>query len=133
MIVVLDTNVLISGIFWSGSPSQVLKLWEAQKFKLATSPEIIDEYRRVGGELGRKHLGIVVDRIIDLIAFNSDIYAIELPKAPICRDPDDDKFLVCALAAKAKYIVTGDKALLELDGYLGLKIVRPGPFLKVFG
>ncbi|MFZ4404204.1 MAG: putative toxin-antitoxin system toxin component, PIN family [Pseudobdellovibrionaceae bacterium] len=70
--------------------------------------------------------------IIDLIIFNSEIFAVNVPKTPICRDPDDDKFLMCALSSKAKYIVTGDKALLDLDGYEDIKIIKPGPFAKIF-
>jgi putative PIN family toxin of toxin-antitoxin system len=131
VIIVLDTNVLVSGIFWSGPPSKILRLWEARKFKLATSLEIIEEYRRIGQELGRRRPGTNIDAIIDLIAFHSEVYEIELPSPSICRDPDDDKFLACALAAKAKHIVTGDKALLELDGYGGLKILKPGPFMMI--
>lgn len=130
MIVVLDTNVLISGIFWSGAPNRILKLWQEQRFKFAISLEIIDEYRRVGQELGRKYSQIDVDGIIDLIVFHSHIFAVVPPSSPICRDPDDDKFLVCALAAKAKYLVTGDKALLDLNGYGGIEIIQPGPFVR---
>ncbi len=130
MTIVLDTNVLISGIFWSGSPNKILKAWQDGRFKLAVSLEIIEEYRRIAQELRRKHPQVNVDGIIDLIAFNSEIFAVEPLKEPICRDPDDDKFLICALGAKAKYIVTGDKALLELDGYGGIKIIQPGPFAR---
>lgn len=130
MTVVLDTNVVMSGIFWSGPPYEILKAWHAKKFKIAVSLEIIEEYRRVGQELGQKFPQIQVNDLIDLIAFNSDIYSVNLPTEPICRDPDDDKFLICGLAAKASHIVTGDKALLELNGYGGMKIVKPGPFAK---
>lgn len=131
MTVVLDTNVLISGIFWSGSPNKILKLWQEGRFKLAVSLAIIEEYRRITQELRRKYPALpVIDGIIDQIAFNSEIFSVEPPKGPICRDPDDDKFLICALAAKAKYIVTGDKALLELDGFGGIKIIQPSPFLR---
>lgn len=130
MTVVLDTNVVISGIFWSGPPHEILKAWQAKKFKMAVSLEIIEEYRRVGQEIGHKFPKVQVNEIIDLIAFNSDIYSVKTPATPVCRDPDDDKFLFCGLAAKATYIVTGDKALLDLDGYDGIKIVKPGVFAR---
>lgn len=94
MTVVLDTNVVISGIFWSGPPGKILKAWHDGKFKLAVSLEIIEEYRRVGDELGRKFPHVNVSGIIDLLAFNSDIYGIDPQSAAICRDPDDDKFLL---------------------------------------
>jgi putative PIN family toxin of toxin-antitoxin system len=130
MTVVLDTNVVVSGIFWSGPPHEILKAWQNKQFKIAISLEIIDEYRRVGQELGNRFPKIQVNEIIDLIAFNSDIYSVKTPAAPVCRDPDDDKFLFCGLAANATYIVTGDKLLLELNGYGGIKIIKPGLFLS---
>ena len=77
MTIVLDTNVLISGVFWSGAPSVILKKWQAKEFKIAVSLEIIEECRRVGQELGKKYPAVNISSIIDLIAFNSEIYAVE--------------------------------------------------------
>jgi len=54
MKVVLDTNVLVSGIFFSGPPAEILRAWSQGKFKLVLSPEIIDEYTRVSAELADK-------------------------------------------------------------------------------
>ena len=48
---------------------------------------------------------------------------------PVCDDPDDDKFIACAISGRAKYIVSGDKHLLKESGYEGLKIVTPRQFL----
>ena len=58
MKVVLDTNVLVSGIFFSGPPSWVLRAWSQGKFYLVISPEILDEYTRVSAELAVKFAGI---------------------------------------------------------------------------
>ena len=49
----------------------------------------------------------------------------------VCSDPDDDKFVAAALAGRAPMVATGDKALLRIDGYQGLKILTPAAFLKV--
>jgi len=51
---------------------------------------------------------------------------------PVCEDPDDDKFLACALAAKAHIVISGDKHLLEVNGYKGVEIMRPREFLDRF-
>ena len=48
---------------------------------------------------------------------------------PVCDDPDDDKFIACAISGRAKYIVSGDKHLLKEFGYAGLKIVTPRQYL----
>lgn len=52
MKVVLDTNVLISGIFWKGTPRKILDEWSKGKFQLVVTPNIFTEYQRVGEELG---------------------------------------------------------------------------------
>ena len=49
----------------------------------------------------------------------------------VCTDPDDDKFLACALAASAKVICSGDKALLKTSGYRGIKVLTPGQLLAL--
>lgn len=51
-------------------------------------------------------------------------------KEPISCDPDDDKFIACALAAKIKIIISGDKDLLTVSGYQGVNIIQPGTFVK---
>lgn len=55
------------------------------------------------------------------------VQAPPLPK-PVCEDPDDDKFIACALAGDAKVITSGDKHLLTVSGYAGIEILRPGRF-----
>jgi predicted nucleic acid-binding protein len=56
-VVVIDTNVLVSGIFWKGKPYQVIESWEQGAFKLLASPEILEEYRRVLEDLSKRHPG----------------------------------------------------------------------------
>ncbi len=52
----------------------------------------------------------------------------DLPE-PVCVDPDDDKFLACALASKVKYIISGDKHLLQVTGYRSIEVIRPSEFI----
>lgn len=54
MRVIMDTNVLVSGIFFSGPPFQILNAWQQQKLQLVLSPEILAEYQRVAIILGEK-------------------------------------------------------------------------------
>jgi len=52
--------------------------------------------------------------------------------APVCRDPDDDKFIACALASKSKLIVSGDKHLLKVSGFRGVRILKPRDFVDTY-
>ncbi len=54
-----------------------------------------------------------------------------VPGVKVCRDPHDDKFIACALATGAQYVVTEDKDLLELDGYEGLRCASPAEFAQL--
>ncbi|MGB6867638.1 MAG: PIN domain-containing protein, partial [Candidatus Aminicenantaceae bacterium] len=57
--------------------------------------------------------------------------AFDLPK-PVCADPDDDKFIECAIGGKAEVIISGDKHLLKASGYLGLEVMTPREFVDKF-
>ena len=98
MKVVLDTNVLISGIFFSGPPHQILNAWRDGKVQLAVSQEILSEYWRVGEALAEEFPAIDLRPILDLVTIEAELYvAKDLPE-PLCSDPDDDKFLACAIS-----------------------------------
>ena len=131
MDIILDTNVFISGIFWSGPPYQILKAWQNHKIGLIVSQEIIDEYDRVSKELSEEYPRIDLTPFIELLAINSSIYIPLKLAAPISRDPDDDKFIACALTAGVKIIVSGDKDLLTVSGYQGINVIKPGAFVKL--
>jgi putative PIN family toxin of toxin-antitoxin system len=128
--IVLDTNVFISGVFFSGPPNQILAAWRDGKIKLVASAEILEEYRRVGHELDSRFGGVDVEPFLALVAVAGEIVlAPALPK-PVCEDPDDDKFIACALASRCKVIVSGDKTLQKASGHLGIEIVRPRRFVE---
>ena len=61
MKIVLDTNVLVSGIFFTGPPSKILRAWSRGKVQLVVTPEILDEYRRVVIELHDKFHGNLLE------------------------------------------------------------------------
>lgn len=132
MRIILDTNVLISGIFFSGPPFEILKAWRDDKVQLVLSPEILDEYYRISNLLREQFPGIDVEPILNMIAINSEIIQDSALDAQVCDDPNDDKFLACALAGNTKVIVSGDKHLLRLSGYQEIAIVRPAKFVDEY-
>ncbi len=129
MFVVVDTNVLVSGIFWSGPPSGIVNAWQRNRFELALSSEIFDEYKRVADILAKKYPAVHLNQIIDLIVRNASVFTPVILPDQISSDPDDDKFIACALASNAKYIVSGDDDLLSLKKYMGVDIVKPKWFI----
>ncbi len=130
MKIILDTNVFISGIFWSGAPYQILKAWQQGKIGLVMSQEILNEYDRVTKALSEKYPTIDLSPFIELLAIHAEIHVPEKLKEPVSRDPDDDKFIACALSSKVKIIVSGDQDLLSVSGYQGIDIIKPGAFVK---
>jgi len=128
--IILDTNVFISGIFWSGPPHQILKAWQQRKIHLVVSKEILNEYDRVSKALSEKYPAIDLSPFIELLIIHAEVYVPVKLKEPVSRDPDDDKFIACALSAKVKIIVSGDQDLLTVSGYQGINIMNPGSFVK---
>ncbi len=132
MRIVLDTNVLISGIFFGGPPGRVLSAWADGEFELVASVEIVAEYRRVVARLGRRFPAVDTRSILDVVIRESRLID-PVPVPPsACDDPDDLKFLACAVAGGAHAIVSGDRALLKASGYRGVEVLTPGAFVRRF-
>ena len=127
--VVMDTNVFVSGVFFSGPPYQVLNAWQSGEFELVVSQEILDEYRRVGEILAKERPKIDLNPILNFVIEHARVYKSAKLKEPICEDPDDDKFFACALAGGSKIIVSGDKHLLKVSGYEGIEVLKPRDFM----
>lgn len=129
MKVVLDTNVFISGIFFTGPPFRILSAWRDGDVKIVISAEILDEYRRVGIALAEQFPDINIGPILELVAGEAEtVRASNLPE-PVCKDPDDDKFVACAVASGVKLIISGDKHLLKVSGYQGIHVLNPRKFV----
>lgn len=127
MKIVLDTNVFISGIFWSGSPYKVLTLWAKNKINLLVTKKILSEYLRVLHKIDKK--GDIAKKW-HTFALENSIILKESEFVRICRDPEDNKFLNCAIEGKADYLISGDDDLLSLKTIESTKIVTPTQFLK---
>lgn len=136
MKIVLDNNVFISGIFWKGSPCQIIKLAEERKIEITTSAKILKELFNVLQrekfkpfyEEGQTNFKKVFDKILELIKIYPSILKLEIIK----EDPEDNKFLACALEAQASFLVSGDKHLLKLKKFHNIPILTPRQFLDYF-
>ena len=130
MKIVLDTNVLISGIFWKGAPHKILELWIHGHAQIFASRKIFEEYSAVLRRIDQSQ--VLAKKWQRFIVENITIIAVK-EVLQLCRDPHDDMFINCALAANASYIVSGDQDLLVLKKVSKIKIVTPAEFLKIFG
>ncbi len=132
MKIVLDTNVFVSAVFFGGVPGRILEAWRDGRLQLVLSVDILDEYQRVGQVLGSQYSGVDLKPLLRLLTVEAEI--IEAPglPTPVSADPDDDKFLACASAAGVPVIVSGDKDLLDQDGWRGIRVLRPRQFTDEF-
>jgi uncharacterized protein len=131
--IVLDTNVLISALLFSGPPNRLVTLWQEGRIVLLVSKDVLVEYFRV---LSYPKFGLTQAEIKELIAENVLPYAetvtIGTHPPDISEDPADDKFLFLADDGRARYIVSGDKHLLSLEKYRGIEILPVRNFLESF-
>lgn len=132
MRVVLDTNVFVSGVFFSGPPFRILQAWAHGRFRLLASPEILDEYRRVGEILAGEYPQINLKPMLAFAAQNAVIVFAPPLSERVCEDPDDDKFLACALAGGGKVIVSGDRHLVRVSGYQGIEVLKARAFVNQY-
>lgn len=130
MKVVIDTNVVVSALFFGGKPRNLIELLINKDLDAYITQEITEEYKDTVAYLQRKYgdkqISVPLAHIISsckLIKKETDI--------KICRDPDDDKFISCAIDAKCLYIISGDKDLLAIKQYKGIQIVTVTEFFHV--
>ena len=131
--VVLDANVLVSALLFTGSLSEIVELWKKGKIISVFSEETFKEFT---GVLAYPKFSLAQNEIRTLIE-EEIVPCFEFIKTTttvsnVCPDPDDDKFLSCALSASADFIVSGDKALQEVGQYRKIKIITPHKLLQLF-
>ncbi|MBQ6508253.1 MAG: putative toxin-antitoxin system toxin component, PIN family [Flexilinea sp.] len=131
MNIVIDTKVVISGTFFGGFPRRVLEAVVDRTLSAYATTEIVDEYTEVVQEMiDRKqgHLSVTV-----LSPFVHSLHLVEtVTSVEVSRDPDDDKFIGCAIDSKSYYIVSGDKDLLVLQKYKDIEIITASEFCRRF-
>lgn len=129
--VVLDTNVLVSGLL-GGTATEVIRRWRAGDFNLILSAEILTEYEMVLHRPKFKLPPWVVEELLDYIREQSVWVTPGRRMSGIARDPTDDKFLEAAVAGKASLLVSGDDDLLSLGEFEGVRIITLRELLSLW-
>lgn len=130
MRVVLDTNVLVSGIFWKGAPYSILTAWARGRFEVVISKDILHEYLAVlkridtGGD-SAEQWGVFILENAHVVQGSSMV--------KLSRDSADDKFINTAIIGRADYIVSGDDDLLSLKEKSPVTVVSPRKFAAMLG
>jgi putative PIN family toxin of toxin-antitoxin system len=135
-LVVLDTNVWISGLLWTGIPHEILRAAESGRLTLVVSPAILEEVEEA---LGRPkfadRLAILRTSVRELVESMLSLAEVFIPRRVVpvvTADPEDDKILACARAARAQWLVSGDGHLLAVGHYQGIQIVDLHTFLTTW-
>ena len=127
---VIDTNVLISGLFFGGWPYRVLEAWRDGRVEIVASQLVLEEYWAVARRLSREFPGVEVEPFLEMLSARVRVTESSRLPAPVCADPADDKFLACALAGGARVVVSGDRGLQRVSGYRGIEVVSPRRFVQ---
>jgi len=134
MRVVADTNVIVSALLWVGIPHSILVAAEGARITLCTSPALLEELE---GVLRRpKFASRLRELQVDageLTVRYARLAQVVLPRRVIRlvdKDPADDEVLACALASRAKFIISGDADLLQMRAYRRIPILSPTAFVR---
>ena len=134
MRLVLDTNVVASAILWGGSPKLLLQAQRDKRVELYTSTPMLAELTDILGrpKFEKKIVAstLTLDQLVDRYAELAQVVR-PTPIPRIAPDPDDDVVIATALAAKADFLVTGDRLLLSVDEYQGIRIVSVAVALQM--
>jgi uncharacterized protein len=132
--IVIDTNIWVSGLLWKGDAWRLLKLAEIGKIELCIAyPMLLELEEVLNYERFQTRLQVLGAASTQLAAYALGLAtAIDASRTGlpiVAADPDDDIFLVCAVEAKAVYVVTNDRHMLALKSYKGIDIVKLEDFL----
>ena len=128
--VVLDTNILVSALIYNGKPGQLLELALDKQITIFTSKVLVSELQ----ETLAKKFDFSEEKIKQIDQKLNKSFIVVYPKKStnVLRDDDDNRVLEAAVEGKCDYIVTGDKELLDLGSFKGIKIVAADKFLYIF-
>ena len=127
--VILDSNVLISAYVFGGKPEIILDQVIKEEIQGVISQILVSEFL----DVLRKKFRVTKSRILEIREEVEDTFEMVFPKGTlkITQDDDDNRVLEAAVEGNCDYIVTGDKELLDLGIYKGIKIFTPDQFLKL--
>jgi putative PIN family toxin of toxin-antitoxin system len=131
--VILDTNILVSALLFKGRLSEIVNLWKKGKIVPVLSRETFEEFNKVleypKFSLSTLEIKMIIEE--EVLPF-FEVVEIACKVEGICGDSDDDKFIACAISAKADFIVTGDRDLLDIVKYKSIKIISGATLLRMF-
>jgi putative PIN family toxin of toxin-antitoxin system len=131
---VLDTNVVVSAFLWQGTPGRLIELAGEKEVQLFTSRALLDE---LAATLAKKKLakyvaatGLTAEQMLSNYRRLVTVVTARPLEQQVSRDIDDDTVLACALAARAKLIISGDDDLLVLQQFADILIKTPSQALR---
>lgn len=131
MRITVDTNVLISALGWNGPEAAVIELVIASQLELCLSVQILNEFYRVTRypkfKFKDEEIDGFIGRLLPSVVFVNPAQEINV----ITADPDDNRIIECAAAGMCNYIISGDRHLLQLGEYKGIRILRAAEFLNI--
>lgn len=121
--IVLDTNVIISAMIFKGEVSKIVSLWKNGTIIPLFSKETFGEFKKVltypKFALSPEEIEVFIEEILPF----SEVVDVKEEVSGVCRDPEDDKFLSCAVSGAADMIITGDAGITILRRYRGIPIM----------
>ena len=131
MKIVIDTNVVISGTFFGGFPRMVLEAVVDKTVSAYATTEIVEEYTEIVQEMIDRKQGHLSTSVI--FPFVHSLHFVDaVTSVKVSRDPEDDKFIGCAIDSTSYYIVSGDTDLLVLENFEEIEIITAAEFCRRF-
>lgn len=127
--IVIDTNILVASLFGDTS-RKIIELWLSGKIQLCISEPITGEYMEILRRFTFKDKEMI-SRIKDALERKDNVCFAQRPeeKEWIHEDPEDNKFIACALALGADYVITTDSHLLREPSWDGIRVIKPHEFI----
>lgn len=130
MRITVDTNILISSLGWNGAESAIIEMVLESKLELCLSTQILGEFYRVVRYPKFGFSDGEIDGFIGRLLAGAVLVEPGLALSVITEDPDDNKVIECAVEGNSRYIISGDRHLLNLGKYQGIEIMRAPDFIK---
>lgn len=131
MTVVIDTNVFLAAVFWKGVGRKCWALYAGRHYPIAVTPDILREYQSKAQALARRFPQVNPNPFLRWIENECPQFVPSPLGKQRSRDASDDMFVACALASRAKYLITRDSDLLSLGKPFGIIVITDEQFLKL--